>query len=110
MYLVKRVLHDWPDEEASKILKAIKPAMAHDSRILVWDMTLREPVTPAQQMPVWYDSMMMVLGGHERCEAEWLGLADMAGLKLAHIWQNQARFGGFSIVEYVLPDACESTY
>lgn len=81
--------------------------MAKDSRILVWDITITEPVTPAQGLSVWYDSIMMVVGGRERCEADWQNLAEVSGLRLAHIWQDQARFGGFSIVEYLLPESSE---
>lgn len=107
VYLIKRVLHDWSNEDAAKILKAVVPAMARDSRILVWDSTIAEPVTPAQAMPVWYDSIMMIIGGRERTEADWKLLADMSGLKLQRIWQNPAEFGSFSVVEYMLHDRAD---
>ncbi len=66
IYYIRRVFHDWQDEEAEKILQAIVPAMAPDSRILLSDMALPERVGPEDTSAVWLDLMMMMIGGKER--------------------------------------------
>ena len=72
IYYIRRVFHDWQDEEARKILQAIVPAMAEDSRILLSDMALPEPVGQEDTAAVWLDLMMMTIGGKERTRKDWV--------------------------------------
>ena len=98
-------MHDWQDKDASRIMKAIIPAMAKDSRILISDMAIPEPVTPRDAGAIWLDLMMMTIGGKERTGRDWNHLAELSGLKLVHVWQEPDRFGPLCVVEYMLPDA-----
>jgi O-methyltransferase domain len=104
IYLIRRVFHDWLDPEARKILQQIVPAMSSDSRILISDMALPEPVTAQDAHAVWLDLMMMTIGGKERTKKDWETLVKSAGLKLVKMWQTP-QTGPLVVVECALPDA-----
>lgn len=107
MYYIRRVMHDWQDKDAVRILQGIIPAMANDSRIIISDMAIPEPVTSRDAGAVWLDLMMMSIGGKERTVRDWENLAGLAGLKLVHVWQELDKFGPLCVVEYMLPDTHE---
>ena len=104
IYYIRRVMHDWQDEDCARILKAVMPAMAKDSRILISDMALPEPSTTNDAHAMWLDLMMLEIGGKERRGGDWQYLADLSGLKLVKIWQEPEKTGPLCVVEYVLPD------
>ena len=108
IYYIRRVFHDWLDEEARKILANIVPAMAPDSRILISDMALPEPVTLQDAHAVWLDLMMMTIGGKERTKKDWESLVESAGLKLVKLWQKPG-YEPLVVVECALPDAPAET-
>lgn len=105
VYYIRRVMHDWQDNDAARILKAIIPAMGPDSRILISDMAIPEPVTSRDAGAIWLDLMMMSIGGKERTIRDWQYLAVLSGLKLVKVWQEPEKFGPLCVVEYMLPDA-----
>jgi 6-hydroxytryprostatin B O-methyltransferase len=43
IYLLRHILHDWPDKEAVQILRNIIPVLGPKSRIIVSDIVLPEP-------------------------------------------------------------------
>lgn len=104
MYYIRRVMHDWQDEDAVKILSNIVPAMAPDSRIIVSDTALPEPVTEIDAHAVWLDLMMLCIGGKERTTRDWEVLGAMAGLKCVKVWQEPEKLGPICVVEYALPE------
>jgi hypothetical protein len=104
MYYIRRVMHDWQDEEAVKILSNIVPAMAPDSRIIISDTALPEPVTEMDAHAIWLDLMMLCIGGKERTVRDWEALGAKAGLKCVKVWQEPEKLGPICIVEYALPD------
>ncbi|KIX10478.1 uncharacterized protein Z518_01561 [Rhinocladiella mackenziei CBS 650.93] len=108
MYYIRRVMHDWQDKDAARIMKAIVPAMAQDSRIIISDMAIPEPVTSRDAGAIWLDLMMMSIGGKERTARDWKKLADLSGLKLMRVWQEPEKFGPLCVVEYMLPEAHEA--
>lgn len=71
MYYIRRVMHDWQDADAVRILENVVPAMAPDSRVIVSDMALPEPVTERDAGAIWLDIMMLVIGGKERTVRDW---------------------------------------
>ena len=107
VYYIRRVFHDWQDEEACKILRAVVPAMARDSRILISDMALPEPVGAGDAGAIWLDLMMMTIGGKERTRRDWETLIESAGLKLCKIWQSDMT-GPLAVVECMLKDEVEA--
>ncbi|KAK3307257.1 O-methyltransferase-domain-containing protein [Chaetomium strumarium] len=43
VYLLRMIIHDWPDEKATKILEQLSRAMGPESRILIMDMVIPAP-------------------------------------------------------------------
>lgn len=80
VYVLKRILHNWSDEQCLEILRACRRAMTDGSRLLVLD-----PVIPPGDEPdaakVVDLVMMMLLPGQERTEAQLVTLLDRAGLR-----------------------------
>jgi putative intracellular protease/amidase len=80
VYVLKRILHNWSDEQCLEILRACRRAMADGSRLLILD-----PVIPPGDEPdaakVFDLVMMMLMPGQERTEAQLVSLLDGAGLR-----------------------------
>ena len=84
-YLVKRVLRDWGDEQASTILRNCADGMAQGGKVLVVEMVLPpgNDVSPGKA----FDILMMLIhpGARIRTEAEFRDLFAVAGLRLTRI-------------------------
>ncbi|MGI0130806.1 MAG: methyltransferase, partial [Thermoplasmata archaeon] len=84
LYVLSRVLHDWPDEKASTVLTNCRRVMKPGAVLLVIDGVLRPGSDPASRL--WLDLVMMVMnGGRERTETEWSGLLRKAGFVIDSI-------------------------
>jgi hypothetical protein len=81
IYLLKLVLHDWEDKDASRILKNCRSAMGADSRLLIVEGLLGEGDT-LTATDLGDLVMMLSLSGRERTEAEFKYLLQTAGFKL----------------------------
>jgi hypothetical protein len=83
-YILKKVIHDWPNEQARRILKTCEAAMSDRSRLLVI-----EPIVPPGNEPSLaklFDLFMLVWpGGRERTEPEHRDLLASADLTLSRI-------------------------
>lgn len=87
-YLLKHVIHDWDDEQATRILQTVHRAMRPDARLL-----LVEGVYPARidhgiasRGAALNDvNMLVVTGGRQRSEAEFRELYAAAGFRLSRI-------------------------
>jgi hypothetical protein len=80
-YLLAHILHDWPDEDAVRILRCVRSAMTPDARLLL----LEAVVGPPNEDPLvkFLDLLMLVSpGGQERTEDEWRALLAAADLEL----------------------------
>ena len=78
LYLLKSVLFDWPDREATAILQRGAEAAKPDGRVLVLN-----GVTPDEgERPDPALLMLVLVGGKERTLVEFRGLADVAGLEV----------------------------
>ncbi|KAM4063974.1 o-methyltransferase [Hirsutella rhossiliensis] len=83
-YYLRRILHDWPDDECVQILYNIASAMAVDSRILIDEVVLPNKEAPWQATMA--DLAMMVsFGGKERTQQQWQMLAGEVGLRIEQI-------------------------
>jgi len=84
VYMAKRVLHDWPDEDACRFLRSCRDAMAPGARLLIID-----PVIPAGNDPhpgKLIDFLaMLYLGGKERTPDELGTLLTATGFRLARV-------------------------
>ncbi|PGH15373.1 hypothetical protein AJ80_05557 [Polytolypa hystricis UAMH7299] len=86
-YHLKRVLHDWSDEECRTILKHVMAAMEKGhSKLLIMDVVL--PMTSASFSQAMSDHSMLTFGGKERSEKQWYELLSSVGLKIVKIYQG----------------------
>jgi hypothetical protein len=82
-YMIKRVLHDWSDEEAVKILSNCRGAMNAKARVLVIESVIQPGNTPDRGKLL--DVQMFVIGGRERTKTEFAALFKEAGLRLTRV-------------------------
>ncbi|GAA2532264.1 AMP-binding protein [Streptomyces koyangensis] len=77
-HLLCSVLHDWTDEQAVRILRSSRRALAPGGRLLVIEMLV--PEDGGQHVSHWSDLGMMVLtGGRERDRAGFARILEAAG-------------------------------
>ncbi|MFI6904685.1 methyltransferase [Nonomuraea sp. NPDC050394] len=77
-YVLRRVIHDWGDEDARRILRRCADAAGPDGRVVVIEQRA-DPATFAEM-----DLRMLVLsGGRERTVEDYTTLAAGAGLRIA---------------------------
>ncbi|WP_438295265.1 methyltransferase [Streptomyces sp. HUAS TT7] len=84
VYLLKRVLHDWSDEDCLRILGSIRRVAAPGKRLLVVDTVLPDNGDPHPGVEVDI-VMLMLVSGRERTAKEFEGLFSRAGFKLNRI-------------------------
>jgi len=81
-YLLVRILHDWTDDDALRILRSVRAAMTPDARLLVVEAVVGPP--NADPLTKFLDLMMLVsAGGRERTEEEWRALLTAGGFAFA---------------------------
>jgi hypothetical protein len=77
-YVLSGILHDWPDDDAARILRTIRAAAPPHARLLINDSVIRPGDDPDGAK--WLDLLMLVLaGGRERSEEQWRALLEGAG-------------------------------
>jgi hypothetical protein len=83
-YLMRAILHDWDDEDATAILRVCRRAMAPEGRLLVIERVIAPPNEGAAEK--FSDLNMLVSpGGRERTRAEYEALLAAAGLRLVMV-------------------------
>jgi hypothetical protein len=80
LYVLKRILHDWPDPRCVSILRNCARAMNPDGRVLVLDAIVSTGNTPdpSKDMDL---VMLALLAGKERTEEQFDDLFAQAGLQ-----------------------------
>ncbi|KAF6799563.1 o-methyltransferase [Colletotrichum sojae] len=88
-YLMHSVLHDWPDEQARRILEMQKGAMTPGySRLLIHDHV--DVLGPARPQAAAFDIQMMALvAGRERSEEDWRRLLGSVGMRVVKVWERE---------------------
>ncbi|MCE4948129.1 methyltransferase [Streptomyces albulus] len=106
-YLLSRVLADWDDERAVRILHTCAAALTGQGRVLVAERVLPHP--PAPDAPDGGDPseirrltshdlrMLVLLGGRKRSTADYAHLAERAGLDLH---ASHRLPGGATVMEF----------
>jgi hypothetical protein len=83
-YLLRHIIHDWYDEQATQILKNCRRALHDRAKLLVVEHVILPGNDPAPGKML--DLAMMVLpGGMERTEKQYRQLLAGAGLRLEKI-------------------------
>ena len=81
-YLLSRVLHNWDDDAARRVLRVCRAAMRPDSVLLVVEAVLPERAVDDPAAVRMDLHMLVLLHGHERTAAEYAALCEAAGLRL----------------------------
>jgi hypothetical protein len=101
VYVVSRVLTDWSDRHAAAILRRCAEAVAastgESGRVLVVEVLPTQPHVPYLSP---YDLTMLVLvGGRERCEADHIALAASVGLSVT---ATKHGTDGLTLIEFAV--------
>jgi hypothetical protein len=93
LYLLSRVIHDWNDDDAVRILRVCRRAMSDDARLVLVEAVVADPPSD-QPAAVLMDVHMLVLGlGRERTAAEFGALLARAGFELRRAAPASERTG-----------------
>jgi O-methyltransferase domain/Dimerisation domain len=95
-YLLSRVVHDWDDAAALRILRNVRAILPARARVLLVEAVLPDGDEPSLARV--FDIEMLVIGGRERTEAEYRALLARAGLRLTRVVPSA---GPFSVIEAV---------
>lgn len=98
-YVLKNIIHDWPDEKAVQILRNVRAAAGHRATVLLIELVI--PDHDRDFPGKWVDlEMLLNLGARERTAAEYRDLLGLAGLRMTRVVQTASPL---SVVEAV-PD------
>jgi hypothetical protein len=92
-YLLSRVLHDWDDGDAGRILATCRSAMEPGVRLLVVEAILPERAGDAPAVMRMDLHMLILLGARERTEAEFRSLLGDAGFTVQRIVRTGSSAG-----------------
>lgn len=83
-YILKHILHDWPEPKAVDILKNIRAAMNPDSTLLVMEyvVTAGNGQDISKLVDLW---LLLLVGGKERTGAQYGELLEKAGFRLDRV-------------------------
>ena len=94
-YVVKNIIHDWPDGQAVAILRNVRVAVGADATVLLVEMVL--PEHDRDFAGKWVDlEMLLQANGRERTAAEYRDLLRQAGFRMTRIVHTASPF---SVVE-----------
>lgn len=89
-YILKHIVHDWPEERALEILKNVREGINPGGRILLIEM-VAPPKGNSPHSAKLFDLMLMLLvGGKERTPAQYGELLAAAGFALERVVQTAA--------------------
>ncbi|KFY42100.1 hypothetical protein V495_04669 [Pseudogymnoascus sp. VKM F-4514 (FW-929)] len=90
VYFMRRILHDFYNPVCLEILKNTVPAMGPDSRLIVCDMVIPQPVdVGGNAHPYWMDFALMLISGKEKTHREFLDMFEEVGLELVKVWPSE---------------------
>ena len=107
-YLLSRVLHDWDDEHAARVLRVCRAAMPPESRLIVVDALL--PVR-ARDLPAAIRMdlhMLLLFGAAERTEHDMRRLLSRAGFEVRRVVPTGSPTGLAVIEAFPGPDPADN--
>ena len=100
VYLLSRVLHDWNDGDAGRILATCRSAMETGVRLLLVEAILPERASDAPAVIRMDLHMLILLGARERTEAEFRNLLGAAGFAVQRVVRTGSS-AGLGIIEAI---------
>ncbi len=83
-YVLKSVIHDWPDDDAVRILRNVRTAAAAGKHVLLVELVMPEP--NREFLGNWLDlEMLLALDARERTAAEYGRLLERAGFQMTRV-------------------------
>nr|WP_222851759.1 methyltransferase [Phytoactinopolyspora mesophila] len=100
LYLLKSIVHDWNDADASLILRNCRAAAPEHGRLLIIEPVLPDVVPPDARPGIYLSDLNMLvnLGGRERTRAEFTELCAGAGFEITRFVPLPPKVG-FYIIE-----------
>ena len=99
-YLLSRVLHDWTDVDAQRILAACRGAIPDHGRLLVVDAVLPDRAVDAPAAIRMDLHMMLLFGSRERTRAELTALLGQSGFHLQRMIPTRSP-AGLAVIEAI---------
>jgi C-methyltransferase len=94
-YVLKQVIHDWPDDEAIRILRNLRAACGAKTTVLLVETVI--PEHDREFIGKWADlEMLLGVNGRERTAAEYQALLGRAGFRMTRVVPTASPF---SLVE-----------
>ncbi|MGZ6645019.1 MAG: methyltransferase [Solirubrobacteraceae bacterium] len=100
-YLLSRVVHDWHDADAGRILTACRRAMPAGARLVLVEAIVPRRARDAPEAIRMDINMLMLFGTRERTEEEFRDLLATAGFALRRVVPTGSAFG-LSVLEAVV--------
>ena len=97
-YLLSRVLHDWADDDARRLLATCRSAMPPGSRLLVVEALLPERARDQPAVIRMDLHMLVLLGARERTEAQYRRLLAETGFQVERVIPTGSP-AGLSVIE-----------
>jgi hypothetical protein len=97
-YLLSRVLHDWADDDARRLLATCRSAMPPGSRLLVLEALLPERARDQPAVIRMDLHMLVLLGARERTEAQYRRLLAETGFQVERVVPTGSP-AGLSVIE-----------
>jgi hypothetical protein len=89
VYVLSRIVHDWPDRDAITILRTCRAAMTRDARLVLLEQVAPEQAeaTPDERLGLALKdlNMLVLVGGQERTLGEYRHLLEAAELTLDRV-------------------------
>ena len=95
-----RVIHDWDDADAARILATCRQAMHPTSRLLIVEAILPERARDRPAAIRMDLHMLLLLGARERTEAEFRHLLNRSGFEVQHVVLTPSP-AGLGVIEAV---------
>ncbi|AJE85530.1 MULTISPECIES: methyltransferase [Streptomyces] len=90
-YLLKHIVHDWPEEQVIEILRNVRKVIDPDGRILLMEFVTPDDKPnkphPAKLVDLW---LMLLVGGKERSEKQYAEVLAAGGFRLEKITETAA--------------------
>ena len=97
-YLLSRILHDWDDDDAARILATCRAAMEPSSRLLIVEAVMPERARDAPAAIRMDLHMLLLLGARERTEAEFRRLLTGSGFVVQRVLATRSP-AALSVIE-----------